>query len=178
MTPASPRPGGLRLRVTAVLGLRLTRSVFRIGQVTGLVYDHALHRVTHLRITLAGGEGSLAVPLSSVDFQAVNRDELRLRIWPRAPQAPGDGLPLDGLMVKADEGDGVAFVHDAWFEPGSGDITSYELGALPRRASRTGTVSVPAQVLECRDGHLFAPRLLIARLTAVLAGGLGVPALP
>ncbi|RJF75251.1 hypothetical protein D3875_01740 [Deinococcus cavernae] len=145
--------------------------------MTGLIYDHVGKKVTHLKLASRVNGEVLAVPLSEVDFQHMDQNELQvsaIRAWQKLPEAHP---PVDKLTVKSHSRTDTVFVHDVWFNPQTGKIDSYELGLLPRKASSMPSLCVKASQLAFEDGQLLAADELLGALSATfnLSVGLSRP---
>lgn len=165
---------GLFLRATSLRGLQLSHRSQNAGTVTGLIYDHVGKKVTHVKLASRANGEVVAVPLSEVDFERMDQNDLQLealRAWEKLPETYP---PVDKLTVKSHSRTETVFVHDVWFNPHTGRIDSYELGLLPRKASSMPSLCVKATQLAFEDGQLLAPDELLAALSATFSLSVGL----
>lgn len=163
------------LSAVALRGAAVRRSVFRIGHVVGLEYDHLRHLVTGLKMQRADTPEAVSVPFTSLDLRCAERQEVSIRSWPHVPLRPVQGIPVDRLTLKGDAASHAPlFVHDLTFEALTARIVSYEVGLLPKDAASTAVVSVPAEALTLRGGQLSAPAPVFEALRLSCAARMGL----
>lgn len=166
--PAAP------VRATSLRGLSVYHRQQSVGTALGLVYDHASKTVTHLKLVCRASGDLLAVPLGEIDFEFLPQHELHLRVRRSWQPLPGPHRPVDRLTVKAQGGSGTVFVHDVWFDPHTGEIASYELGLLPRKASSLLSLCVQADQLTFEADQLLASAQLLHALSTAFNVSMGL----
>lgn len=167
--------GPTLLRATVLRDATVRRSVFRIGAAEGLEYDHQYHVVTRLKMRMVDAAEAVSVPFAHLDLRHAECREVLIRGWPHVPLQPVQGIPVDRLTIKGDTEDGAPlFVHDVTFDGLTGKMVSYEVGLLPKDASSTAVVSVPAEAFTLRDGQLALPTPMIEKLRLSCAARMGL----
>lgn len=162
------------LQATALRGWPVCRSAFRIGNVTGLEYDHARGRVTRVKLKAVGASRAVSVPWRVVSFRRAECRELLLSDWPHVEALSVQGRPVETLTVRGESDESTTlFVHDVLFRTGEGNIVSYEVGLLPKGASSLPALSVPAERFRVRGEQLYLPDALLPDLKRAAAAQLG-----
>lgn len=163
------------IRATSLRGASVWAEHTVLGSVLGLIYDHAGKRVTGLQMVDPARNDVQAIPLEDIKAQIGTYQRLQVRAVREWPLNTGR-LAVDTLTLRSPTGTGMAYIHDAWFNPVTGAIDAYEVGLLPRQAATAPTLRVPAELVSFDGGnHATLPANLFEALGSVLRAELHLP---
>lgn len=175
-----PRTAAALIRATSLRGLPVWSGRHVLGSVLGLTYDHAARHVTGLLLARGDQNGVQTILLDELNLLAAPYRQVQARTvrpWPAHGQRKP---PVDTLTLHASPGRGIAYVHDAWFDPVTGAIDAYEVGLLPRQAASAPTLRVPAELVSFAGANAQAnqgtvPSHILGTLGGAFRTGVRLP---